>query len=494
MVPGRSPRPVFPLLLAACALILVLGIVLALLMDSALMMILGSALIVGAWIVPALFAVRYRTKAQFRKTASAEDVRRAQRTIAAGIKQVQQQMSRTDNRHARTLKRLESNTRRIEVLAGEADTPLLRPQLDVLFITSNGVGLGHVSRLLAIAEQLPAGRTYELLTLSAAYRQVSAPGLTVHYFPSSGATGESPSRWNRLFAAHLRELITARRPRLVVFDGTWVYTGLTEVCRAFAIPLVWVQRGMWKVEVDESSTQRHSARDVVDEVIIPGDYAADEVVESGPGITTAQVGPIVRTTRDELMGRVEACRALGLDPSSRYVLLNLGSGALEEGESVREIAIRVLGEQMPDAQIVQVVSPLASPPVEHESVRNVSAYPVMPFVRAFDLMIAAAGYNTAQEAVSLQVPTVLVPNENTRTDDQLRRAEGLARQGLALSASTPQEITAAITRCAEERNLDSLRKALGLVHEARGATEAAELLEALLRSTEWIDRAETIYG
>src|SRR5699024_12525468 len=108
------------------------------------------------------------------------------------------------------------------------------------------------------------------------------------------------------------------------------------------------------------------------------------------------------------------------------------------GESVREIAIRVLGEQMPDAQIVQVVSPLASPPVEHESVRNVSAYPVMPFARAFDLMIAAAGYNTAQEEVSLQVPTVHVPNDSTRTDDQVRRAEGLRRQGRALAASTPQ--------------------------------------------------------
>lgn len=494
MVSGRSPRPVFPVVLATCVLMLVLGIALALLTDSPIALVIGVALIVGAWIVPALYAVRYRTRAQFRKTASAEDVRQAQHTVVASIKRAREQTARVDNRQERTLKRLESSVRRLQVMSGESSASPLHPKLDVLFVTSNGAGLGHVSRLLAIAEALPGSRTYELLTLSAAYRQVRTPGLTVHYFPSSGASGESPSRWNRLFTAHLRELITARRPRLVVFDGTWVYTGLTEVCRAFAIPLVWVQRGMWKIEVDAASTQRHSALDVVDEVIIPGDYAVDEVVDCGPGITPVQVGPIVRTARADMVGREEACRVLGLDPDSRYVLLNLGSGLLEDGEELREAAIQVLGERMPRAQIIQVVSPLASSPAEHQAVRTVSAYPVMPFARAFDLMIAAAGYNAAQEAVSLQIPTVLVPTTSTRTDDQVRRAEGLAEQGLALVASTPQEITAAITRCAEGGGLGPMREVLALVPEARGAFEAAKVLEALVTSTEWIDSAETVYG
>lgn len=494
MAPSRMPRPGFSRVLAASAVMLVLGITLALLTVSALALALGTVLIAGAWLVPAMYAVRYRTQAQFRKTASGEDVRLAQRTLVASIKQVREQTSRADNRQDRALKRLEGTVRRLEVMAGEIDAPSLRPSLDILFVTSNGAGLGHVSRLLAIAEQLPDGRTYELLTLSAAYRQVSTPGLTVHYFPSSGATGESPSRWNRLFTAHLREMITARRPRLVVFDGTWVYTGLTEVCRAYAIPLVWVQRGMWKAEVDESSTQRHSARDVADAVIIPGDYAGDEDVDCGPGITPAHVAPIVRTARADMVGREEACRKLGLDPSSRHVLLNLGSGVLEDGESMRETAIRVLRAQMPDAQIVQVVSPLAAPPAEHESVRSVSAYPVMPFARAFDLMIAAAGYNAAQEAVSLQIPAILVPTKSTRTDDQVRRAKGLAEQGLVLTASTPREIAEAISRCAEEQPLDSLRETLAQVPEAVGAAQAAEVLEKHVASSAWIDHAETVYG
>src|SRR5699024_4876630 len=174
--------------------------------------------------------------------------------------------------------------------------------------------------------------------------------------------------------------------------------------------------------------------------------------------------------------------------------LNLGSGVLEDGESMRETAIRVLRAQMPDAQIVQVVSPLAAPPAEHESVRSVSAYPVMPFARAFDLMIAAAGYNAAQEAVSLQIPTVLVPTECTRTDDQVRRAEGLAEQGLTLAAWTPEEIAGAITVCAEEQNLDSLREALEHVPEAVGAAQADDVLEKRVSSPAWIDRAETVYG
>lgn len=494
MSSGRNIRPSFPHVLAGSALILGLGIALALLTDSALALVLGVTLIAGAWLVPAMYAVQYRTRAQFRKTASGEDVRLAQRTLGANIKQVREQMSRADNRQERALKRLEGTIRRLEVMAGEIEAPSLRPELDILFVTSNGAGLGHVSRLLAIAEHLPDGRTYELLTLSAAYRRVSTPGLTVHYFPSSGLTGESPARWNRLFAAHLREMVTTKRPRLVVFDGTWVYSGLTEVCRAYAIPLVWVQRGMWKTEVDESSTQRHSARDVVDAVIIPGDFAADEEVDCGPGISPVHVAPIVRTMRSAMVGREEACRRLGLDPSSRHILLNLGSGVLEDGESMREVAIRELREQMPDAQIVQVVSPLAAPPAEHEAVRTISAYPVMPFARAFDLMIAAAGYNASQEAVSLQIPAILVPIESTRTDDQMRRAEKLAARGLALAASTPQELAAAIAKYVDTQSSESLREELARVPEAAGAAEAADVLEALVTSSKWIDRAESVHG
>src|SRR5699024_9894797 len=98
MAPSRMPRPGFSLVLAASAVMLVLGITLALLTDSVLALALGTVLIAGAWLVPAMYAVRYRTQAQFRKTASGEDVRLAQRTLVASIKQVREQTSRADNR------------------------------------------------------------------------------------------------------------------------------------------------------------------------------------------------------------------------------------------------------------------------------------------------------------------------------------------------------------------------------------------------------------
>lgn len=490
----RFRRPGFPVVLGGCAVLLILGIALALLAQPVALRVLGVALIVGAWILPVLYAVQFRARARFRKTASGEEVRQAQRAVVAAVKQARDQSSLTNNRHGRTLNRLEESVRRLQITAGGERAPALGPDLDVLFVTSNGAGLGHVSRLLAIAEHLPEGRRYELLTLSAAYRQVASPGLAVHYFPSRDATGESPARWNRLFAAHLRDLITSRRPRVVVFDGTWVYSGLTQVCRAYAIPLVWVQRGLWKAEVDEASHQRHAAETVVDEVIIPGDYAGEERVDCGAEITPTYVGPIVRTSRSDLLGREDACRALGFDPGTRHVLLNLGSGVLEDGVSLRETAIRVLGEQMPEAQVVQVVSPLATPPAADGAVRSVQVYPVMPYARAFDLVIAAAGYNAAQEAVSLQVPTILVPNLRTRTDDQGLRAQRLAEQGLVLTAADPQQLEQALTYLGGNQARAALGGALATVEEARGGGEAAEALERLVAARDWIDRAETVRG
>ena len=180
--------------------------------------------------------------------------------------------------------RIEDALRQIQV-SGVAGSLHVEPsdQIDVLFVTSNGAGLGHVTRLLAVAEQLPDGYRYELLTLSRAYEQVRAPGLTVHYFPSSDATQERPHRWNRVFRSYFRQLVEERSPRAVVFDGTWVYSGLTDVCRANDIPLIWVQRGMWKEEKDRTSRQRHDVFKVADEVIVPGDFAGPEDVDAGPG-------------------------------------------------------------------------------------------------------------------------------------------------------------------------------------------------------------------
>lgn len=496
MMVARVPlrRPGFPVVLGVCAALLALGIALALLTQSGLLLVLGVALIIGSWIVPVLYAVQFRSRAVFRKTATGEDVRAAQKTVANSVDKARTRITTAQNRQDRALLRIEEHLRSLTADSQSRSFQIGTPGIDVLFVTSNGAGLGHISRAMAISRQLPEGRTFEILTLSTAYRQVAGQGVTIHYFPSSGASGQPSDLWNQHFRAHLRHLIERARPRVVVFDGTWVYTALTQVCRARGIPLIWVQRGMWRGEVDEASTQRHDAARVVDAVIVPGDFAGDELIDAGPRLDPKYVGPVVMTTKGDVVGRDEACAALGLDPLRHYVLLNLGGGRISDPTSLAYSFRQLLDELSPDLVPVQVVSPLAATEEPVEGVVQVHAYPVMPYVHAFEFMICAAGYNSAQEAVSLGKPAILVPNAETRTDDQVRRAELLASQGLCLTASDPTGMREAIEGMLDLEQRATISQRLKNVRLPLGAREAAMHLDELIEQAEWTSRAETLEG
>ena len=426
--------------------------------------------------------------------ATGDAIQQVEKSLASVVKASQTAVSKEQQRQRRSLDRIESALKSLAV----AVPPVLPADrsggIDVLFVTSNGAGLGHLSRLMAIANKLPDGRRVEILTLSKAYEQAASLGFTVHYFPSAEAAGQPARDWNASLRDRVRELIVASRPAVVVFDGTWVYAGLSEACRALRIPLVWVQRGMWRPEVDATAHQRHHASEVAQMVIVPGDFAGEEKVDAGDGVAIHHVDPIVMTEPRDLLDRTGACRKLGLDPDRRYVLVNLGGGILTDPDAAASSSLRALRELAPDLVPVQVVSPLAAASDPLPGVVRVVAYPVMPCARAFEFQIAAAGYNASQEAVALALPTILVPNARTRTDDQVRRAQLLAEQGLVRCALNSADMESAIAEFAGEGPAIHLRGLLGELPAPAGADQAALLLDGVIAGAQWTGSARTVHG
>ncbi|MDN5746542.1 MAG: hypothetical protein L0H31_15690 [Nocardioidaceae bacterium] len=414
--------------------------------------------------------------------------------MIAKVDETRAKESRHEYHQERSLERIEDELRRVHVLSASGTDQGGEPELDILFVTSNGAGLGHLSRLSAIAKHLPDDRSIEFLTMSTAYERMADSGFTVHYFPSGDAVGESPETWNPIFQRYFLGLVRRLRPRLVVFDGTWVYMGITDVCRTFGIPLVWVQRGMWRHDVDKNSVQRHNAKSVVDHVIIPGDYAGTETVDLGKGIDPHYVGPIVMIEPDEVLDRPDACAALGLDPEGTHVLLSLGGGSISDPDSIAHEAFALLQENAATLTPVQVVSPLAEPGECPRGLIRVSAYPVMRYARAFDATITAAGYNSVQEVVSIQLPSILVPNVKTITDDQSRRAHRLAEQGLCWVAEDSAGLRRAIELLSDERKRQTMRARQGHVDDADGASQAAHIVEQIWARSGWQQRADTLQG
>lgn len=354
-----------------------------------------------------------------------------------------------------------------------------------MLCTSNGVGLGHVTRVMAVANELAAGADPVIFTLSGAVSIPVAEGFLVEHLPSNEYRITAKQGWHRLLGARLRLLLETYEPSVVVFDGVHPYAGFVDELRTHRrrVTRVWQRRGMWKAGVGHSLSLHRS---MFDHVIEPGDYASSVDV----GIT-AQVGdalrlaPVVyrgRTTHPYPEGRAALCEELGIDAERRNVLVQLGAGQINDVGSLTSRLVRSLSRHE-DVQIVVAQSALSMKGELPANVTLVNRFPISRWFDAFDAGVFAAGYNSFHEALAAALPTLFVPNLVTKTDDQQARARWAHDQGLAISWEEGDDhlLDDTVDRLLSD---DFRRTAIGGMHAlpaADGASGAARFLEALRR-------------
>jgi CubicO group peptidase (beta-lactamase class C family) len=196
----------------------------------------------------------------------------------------------------------------------------------VLLVTSNGVGLGHLTRMLALARRLPPGIEPVFATMSAALPLVRREGFAVEHLAFHGYGRLDIDRWNRFLARELSELFRLHRPAVVVFDRNMLHGGLLDALRGLpAAWAVWMRRAMWRPGSGAEALRREPAFDAVLE---PGELAC--AVDRGPTLgrrgLTRTLGPVLLCDPDERLPRPAARAALGLPAGGTCVLLQLGSG------------------------------------------------------------------------------------------------------------------------------------------------------------------------
>lgn len=342
----------------------------------------------------------------------------------------------------------------------------------ILLVTSNGAGLGHLTRVNAISEHL--GGNDLIYTMSSAYRRLNRESAKTIYFPSYGDLGMTGGSWNTIMKAHFQSVFEAFSPDAVVFDGTFVYRGLVQTVKNSSCPLIWLQRGCWRDEVDKQSDQRHHVAKYVDHVLIPGDYGCVESVNVGPDVGVDYVSPIVSGDPSNGLSRAEARSKLGLPKDGNFFLIQLGAGVINDTRdylSTALEAVRALGEEWEPVVVQNPLSPNAV-----SGCRSIEAFPLIDYLAAFDAGVFAGGYNSCQEAVACRLPAVFVPNEATKTDDQVRRVSGLESQGLGLLASTPQELYDQIWALRSSELRETIKSNQADMKPASGAAEAASII------------------
>jgi hypothetical protein len=226
-----------------------------------------------------------------------------------------------------------------------------------------------------------------------------------------------------------------------------------------------------------------------DAVVEPGDVA--QAADSGPTANrdeTVRVSPVSLVEVVEPVTRAEAARSLGLDPNRTTVLMTLGTGRLGEIAAPGAIIVDAILANT-DWQIAVVKSSIARNeiPIPDSSriIPVTGVFPLARYLSAFDAAVSAAGYNSVHELIPAGIPTLLIPNVDTRTDDQIGRARQLATMGVALTArpDSAEELRRGVAGLADDGARDSIREAIaGLPSQVRtgGAKQTVDCLLELI--------------
>ncbi|MCW5713421.1 MAG: hypothetical protein KIT43_02735 [Bauldia sp.] len=376
---------------------------------------------------------------------------------------------------------------RIERLTGRA-AEQARPREQrrrIAFVSSNGVGLGHLTRLLSIARRLPDDVEPVFITMSQAFGLVEQFGYVAEYIPfHSQSEASTNADWNDWFRLQFEQMMDYYDVAGVVFDGGAPYAGLIAAAATRSeVFAVWVRRGMWRAQqFNEPLIRRQKFFDLI---IEPRDIAGgrDEGMTAPHRGRVAQVDPIRLLDPPDILTRVRAAAELGLDPDRPAVLIQLGSGTTRDVVSItREVVAACSAFE--GLQIVLIEWSIGVASFDNwPGITVLKGFPTSRYFNAFDFTIAAAGYNSYNEIISFGLPAIFVANDAPMMDDQGGRAGFAEEQGAALSV-LESEIEATLPglvqtlldpRAREVMRVNCLRIALD-----NGAAAAAEWIAGLL--------------
>lgn len=375
-----------------------------------------------------------------------------------------------------------------------------RTPLRVLLYSHDSVGLGHSRRNLALAhafaEHLPrltrrpvtglllTGLDASVGQLPTGFDRLSLPGIT------KGATGYEPrsvvvpmTELTCVRSALLSAAVLSFRPDLMVVDrhAYGVDGELREALAALRIsyPAAQVVLGLREVldEPDAAATEwaalgdPQALRHTYDTIWVYGDPQVHDVR------TTGEV-PLALRDKVRHTGYLATGRTVGEAPhQARPTVLTMAGGGMDGLALCRAAAaaevptghghLVVTGPQMSEADHVSVVE------AAREGTRVVRQVPDgLAAVRGAAAVVAMGGYNTIAEALTTDVPLLVVPRERPRREQAIR-AHGLAARGaldvLGVDDLTPEAVAAWVAGAVGRRvrrdhlDLDGLR---AVAHDA----------------------------
>lgn len=347
---------------------------------------------------------------------------------------------------------LEKHITRIKELIGEPsiDLPRLQPVTrsvkNVVCFSTNGSGIGHLTRVMAVAKRLGDDVQPIIVTTSKAIKWVAQEKFFVEHIPDIRGIMAEPNGWNDFLYRRLFDILTFYNAEGFVFDGNFPYQGIVDLLVDMEhLKTFWIRRGMWKEDSGGSAEKALAREKYFDYVIQPTDFAQskDKGKKFRQSEKLKEVPPIVYLDSAELIAKQEAKQKLGLNPNKKSVFIQLGSGNYVDVTPSYKCSIEHL-KSYSDVEIVLGKSPIANDNFAKDSnIVIIEAYPISKYFNAFEFMVSATGYNTFHECMTFGLPTIFIPVVGALTpgtlEDSKPRAIFAESLGLCIHATLNEE-------------------------------------------------------
>ena len=361
----------------------------------------------------------------------------------------------------------------------------------IILATSNGIGMGHLARATAVAEELKDLARPILVSVAGGIAEIpSTTGIPCEYIPGKTRRWMPAHRWDRYFRDRLIAIADETGASVISFDGVVPYPGfIATKLKCPDITIVWVRRGLWQKNLLRFALPFQSR--LVDLIIEPGDIARS--YDHGPTShrkDATLTSPVSLYSKTRALSREDARKELGLDANRPAVLVQLGTGDSDMNEKMRAALTGLVEWQASHGlQVVLTKSPVDANGVslvpDGLDIKVQRYFPLADVLAAFDGAIAATGYNSVHELLPAQIPTVLISNIRG-TDDQDARAKWSHDHGYALRADHANlaDITATVAKLSDAAVRQRLQSKCAELSNTQGGREIAQILLSLATSTE----------
>lgn len=302
-----------------------------------------------------------------------------------------------------------------------------------LFYAVNGVGLGHITRLLALTlalrRNVPEFVSFEPLffTNSEAASLLSAyqiPHLTV---PSKRLLKESSFSLGdqaRLYANTLANVYEQFRPDVIVSDTfpLGAFRDMEFIMRNSKAFHIFIHRSQKR---DVYSPFIIDAQLLYDLIIAPHQAESEYIPlpENPPPLIWSD--PLFMTTDQNQDETNQFCINLALPPDAQVLLVNLGGGGDDNHHELLKSLFESVNALPDHIYVIWAMGLLSSAKLPFDLLphhRVINFYPLTALYSLITMAIATAGYNSFHELLYHGIPTIFLPQDRGY-DDQFSRVD-----------------------------------------------------------------------